>query len=119
MPAGRGGAIGFPQPSWPFMDLAMKTAPALLTGLAIWSWAALATAAQFVYPARGQSVGLQAHDEAECSHRAARQSGFAPVHGLPADDKAKATNSQQQPAGRAAYDRSRAACLAGRGYSVR
>jgi hypothetical protein len=158
------------------MESPMKTAPAFLSSLVILGWAVAAPAAQFVYPAKGQSVGQQAHDEAECSNWAVGQSGFDPAttpqptvaaepqhqQGFPggsqmagiasqaalgafgggsgigaiasalgpsllnqAQPLAAAQTTNQQPelqryqTERGAYDQARAACLTGRGYSVR
>jgi hypothetical protein len=154
------------------MKTPIKCGTAVVWALAVLSWAACAAAAQSVYPAQGQSVGLQAHDEAECSSWAVQQSGFDPSTPPPpsvapnsqvtgsgarvagaaggaaigavagnagagalagaaagglirraknraAADQANALNAQRYQASRSGYDQARAACLTGRGYSVR
>jgi hypothetical protein len=62
------------------------------------------------YPKNGQSADQQAKDKYECHHWAATQSGFDPTQGA----TAAAT-----PAKRTDYMRAQAACLEGRGYSVK
>jgi hypothetical protein len=62
------------------------------------------------YPKNGQSTSIQAKDKYECHHWAATQSGFDPTLG--------ATAAASQPK-RSDYMRAQAACLDGRGYSVK
>jgi hypothetical protein len=62
------------------------------------------------YPKNGQSAEQQANDKYECHHWAATQSGFDPTEG--------ASASATQPK-RSDYMRAQAACLDGRGYSVK
>jgi hypothetical protein len=62
------------------------------------------------YPKNGQSADSQAKDKYECHHWAVTQSGFDPTQG--------ATASATQPK-RTDYMRAQAACLDGRGYSVK
>jgi len=62
------------------------------------------------YPKNGQSAEQQAQDKYECHHWAATQSGFDPTLG------AAASASQAK---RTDYMRAQAACLDGRGYSVK
>jgi hypothetical protein len=70
-----------------------------------------ATAATLIaYPKNGQSAELQSKDKYECHHWAATQSGFDPTQG------SSATATQTQ---RSDYQRAQAACLEGRGYSVK
>ena len=71
-----------------------------------------ANAQQFVYPAKGQSPQQQKSDEAACYSWAVQQSGFDPAHPPP---QQQAATQQQQ----AALGKARAACLEGRGYSVK
>ncbi len=65
------------------------------------------------YPKNGQSEAQQATDKSECRTWAAAQSGFDPTQ----------TATQEATTGptskRADYMRAQAACLDGRGYSVR
>ena len=72
-----------------------------------------ATAARvFVYPRQGQSAEQQAGDEYECHRWATSQSGFDPTNA--------ATGITQPGTGqREDYQRAAAACLEGRGYTVR
>ena len=62
------------------------------------------------YPKNGQSAEQQAKDKYECHHWATTQSGFDPSQGATAT--ATASN-------RTDYMRAQAACLEGRGYSVK
>jgi hypothetical protein len=62
------------------------------------------------YPKNGQSAEQQAKDKYECHHWATTQSGFDPSQGATAT--ASASN-------RTDYMRAQAACLEGRGYSVK
>jgi hypothetical protein len=62
------------------------------------------------YPKNGQSAEQQAKDKYECHHWATAQSGFDPTLG------AAAPASQTK---RSDYMRAQAACLDGRGYSVK
>jgi hypothetical protein len=62
------------------------------------------------YPKNGQSTEQQAKDKYECHHWATTQSGFDPTQGA----TAAATSGK-----RADYMRAQAACLDGRGYSVK
>ncbi len=68
----------------------------------------------FVYPRQGQSAQQQASDEYECHRWAVSQSGFDPT-GV-ATGQGSVTLST---AARGDYQRARAACLEGRGYTVR
>ena len=65
----------------------------------------------FVYPRMGQTAQQQASDEYECHRWAVTQSGFDPT-GV-AIGQTVSTN------GRSDYQRADAACLEGRGYTVR
>jgi hypothetical protein len=62
------------------------------------------------YPKSGQSAEQQAKDKYECHHWAATQTGFDPTQGAAAAPSA---------AKRGDYMRAQAACLDGRGYSVK
>jgi hypothetical protein len=62
------------------------------------------------YPKNGQTAEQQAKDKYECHHWAVTQSGFDPTQG------ATATASASK---RTDYMRAQAACLDGRGYSVK
>jgi hypothetical protein len=62
------------------------------------------------YPKDGQSSDQQAKDKYECHHWATQQSGFDPTQGATASATA---------AKRSDYMRAQAACLEGRGYSVK
>ena len=74
---------------------------------------AAATAARvFVYPRQGQSAEQQAGDEYECHRWAASQSGFDPT--IAATGVAQPGTGQRED-----YQRAAAACLEGRGYTVR
>ena len=64
-----------------------------------------------VFPAKGQTAQQQASDEYECHRWAVTQSGFDPT-GV-AIGQTVSTN------GRSDYQRADAACLEGRGYTVR
>ena len=67
----------------------------------------------FVYPDKGQSAAQQSKDEYDCHRWALAQSGFDPTQpggGVPASEAAQKRND---------YFRADAACLAGRGYTVR
>ncbi|MEX8504363.1 DUF6515 family protein [Leptothrix ochracea] len=66
----------------------------------------------FVYPRQAQSAEQQSTDEYECHHWAADRSGYDPT--VRATGGANSTSS-----GRADYQRAQAACLEGRGYTVR
>lgn len=62
------------------------------------------------YPKNGQSAEQQAKDKYECHSWAVNQTGFDPTAG---------SSAKAGPNGRAEYLRAQAACLDGRGYSVR
>jgi hypothetical protein len=67
----------------------------------------------FIYPKNGQSEEVQARDKYECHKWAQNESGFDPTQatgGVP---------PEQANTKRAAYQRAMAACLEGRGYSVK
>jgi len=66
----------------------------------------------FVYPRQSQSAEQQASDEYACHRWAAGQSGFDPV-------AAGSAGTAAAPGQRADYLRAQAACLDGRGYTVR
>lgn len=66
----------------------------------------------FVYPRQGQSAQQQAGDEYECHRWAVTQSSFDPTG-------AATGQSTLSTSGRSDYQRARAACLDGRGYTVR
>lgn len=66
----------------------------------------------FVYPRQAQSADQQATDEYECHRWAADRSGYDPT--------VSATGgAASAPGGRSDYQRAQAACLDGRGYTVR
>ncbi len=65
----------------------------------------------YVYPRQGQSAEKQASDEYDCHRWAAGQSGFDPT--------AQATGTASDVARKADYARAQAACLDGRGYTVK
>jgi hypothetical protein len=70
----------------------------------------------YVYPRNGQSADKQADDEYECHRWAVTQSGFDPT----ANATATANGSTSaEPGRRSDYSRAQAACLDGRGYTVR
>ena len=73
-----------------------------------------ASAQQFVYPAKGQTPEKQKSDEAACYSWAVQQSGFDPAKPPPQQQQQTATQQQQ-----AAFGKARAACLEGRGYTVK
>jgi hypothetical protein len=62
------------------------------------------------YPKNAQTAEQQAKDKYECHRWAADKTGFDPTQGA---------NANVTPNGRADYMRAQAACLDGRGYSVR
>jgi hypothetical protein len=66
----------------------------------------------FVYPRQGQSAQQQASDEYECHRWAVTQSGFDPSGAATGQVIVSTT-------GRSDYLRAQAACLEGRGYTVR
>jgi hypothetical protein len=66
------------------------------------------------YPKNGQSDAQQATDKAECHTWAAAQSGFDPTQTAPAQEPTNVS-----PNKRSDYMRAQAACLEGRGYSVK
>ena len=66
----------------------------------------------FVYPRQGQSAELQASDEYECHRWASGQSGFDPTS--VATGQTAGSDALRQD-----YQRASAACLEGRGYTVR
>jgi hypothetical protein len=66
----------------------------------------------FVYPREGQSAEQQASDEYECHRWATAQSGFDPT--LAVTGGAAGSDAQRHD-----YQRATAACLEGRGYTVR
>ena len=67
----------------------------------------------FVYPRQGQSEQQQASDEYECHRWAVTQSHFDP------SGVATGQSTTVSTTGRSDYQRARAACLEGRGYTVR
>jgi hypothetical protein len=67
----------------------------------------------FVYPRNGQTAERQASDEYECHRWAVSQTGFDP------SGAAVGQPDAGHPAMRADYLRAQAACLDGRGYTVR
>ena len=67
----------------------------------------------FIYPSQGQSAQQQASDEYECHRWAVTQSGFDPT------GAATGQVSTVPTTGRGNYLRAQAACLEGRGYTVR
>jgi hypothetical protein len=73
----------------------------LALGLAV---VGTAGAQQYVYPAKGQSPQQQKSDEAACYSWAVQQTGFDPA---------------KPPPQQAAFAKARAACLEGRGYTVK
>jgi hypothetical protein len=64
----------------------------------------------FIYPKTGQSGDQQARDRYECYQFGIAQTGFDPMR-----SGGSAPRAEQQ----ADYERAQAACLEGRGYSVR
>jgi len=62
------------------------------------------------YPAKGQSEEQQRTDKFECHRWAASQTGFDPTQG---------SSASATPVKRSDYMRAQAACLEGRGYSVK
>jgi hypothetical protein len=68
----------------------------------------------YVYPRNGQAADRQANDEYECHRWAVTQSGFDPTA------NATSTNTAAlDPGKRGDYGRAQAACLDGRGYTVK
>ena len=61
------------------------------------------------YPKNGQSTEQQGKDKFECHRWAASQTGFDPTQ----------AGGGSSPGNRSDYARAQAACLEGRGYSVR
>lgn len=70
-------------------------------------------AAAFVYPRNGQSAEQQAKDKYECHRWAADQTGFDPTQ------NSGGVAPEQAAQRRADHARASAACLDGRGYTVR
>jgi hypothetical protein len=68
-----------------------------------------------VYPRNAQNAQQQASDEYECHRWAVTQTGFDPTAAAVGQAPARAATSSPV----ADYDRARAACLEGRGYTVR
>ena len=66
-------------------SLALSSAIAVMMTIA----APMAYAQQFVYPAKGQNAQQQKKDEAECSSRAVKQSGFDPAKPPPPQQAAQ------------------------------
>lgn len=71
----------------------------------------------FVYPRLNQSAAQQASDEYECHRWAVSQTGFDPTAAAMATPAGQPANRTGNP--RADYQRAQAACLDGRGYTVR
>lgn len=67
----------------------------------------------FIYPRHDQGAERQASDEYECHRWAAQQSGFDPTGAATGQGTMVSTH------GRSDYRRAQAACLEGRGYTVR
>ena len=67
----------------------------------------------YVYPRNGQTAEQTANDRYECHRWAAEQSGFDP------SQTGGGVSAADAPAKRADYLRAQAACLDGRGYTVR
>jgi hypothetical protein len=67
----------------------------------------------FVYPAAGQSMEQQATDRYECHAWAVGETGFDPVQPQGGVDAASWSRKRED------YQRALAACLVGRGYSVK
>jgi hypothetical protein len=67
----------------------------------------------FVYPRNGQSADQQAHDRYDCYRFAVAQTGFDPMRYGDAAQQAWRLGGQLD------YDRAQAACLEGRGYTIR
>ena len=67
----------------------------------------------YIYPGQGQSPVQQASDEYECHRWAVTQTGFDPS-GAAVGQAAAASPGQPRD-----YERARAACLEGRGYTLR
>ncbi len=66
------------------------------------------------YPKSGQSDAQQATDKTQCHTWAAAQSGFDPTQSLPGQGPSNESSNK-----RGDYMRAQAACLEGRGYSVK
>jgi hypothetical protein len=66
------------------------------------------------YPKNGQSDTQQTTDETECRTWATAQSGFDPNQSAPVPGASTGSNTK-----RSDYMRAQAACLEGRGYSVK
>jgi Family of unknown function (DUF6515) len=64
----------------------------------------------FVYPKSGQNAEQQAHDRYDCYRFGVAQSGFDPM---------RASGGAQRSEQLSDYERAQAACLEGRGYTVR
>jgi hypothetical protein len=67
----------------------------------------------FIYPKNGQSEQQQATDRYECHRWAADQTGFDPTQ------SAGGVSAEQNSSKRSEYQRAQAACLEGRGYTVK
>jgi hypothetical protein len=67
----------------------------------------------FIYPKNGQSEAQQATDRYECHRWAADQTGFDPTQ------PAGGVTSEQSASKHNDYQRAQAACLEGRGYTVK
>lgn len=72
---------------------------------------------QFVYPQKGQSAEHQKKDEYECHSWAMKQTGFNPTQAAQAPQQQQV--SSQHSAKQQNYLKARAACLEGKGYSVK
>jgi hypothetical protein len=79
-----------------------------------------------VYPAKGQSQEQQAKDKSECDAWAKSSTGIDPAAVEEAENQAQADAQQAQQQAEAAkqeklqtYGRAVAACLEGRGYTVK
>ncbi len=77
----------------------------------------------FVYPRQGQSEDKQASDEYACHRWAAERSGFDPTARATGSSSAASGSLSSAPRSedqaRSDYQRAQAACLEGRGYTVR
>jgi hypothetical protein len=67
----------------------------------------------FIYPRSGQNTDQQARDRYDCYRFAVAQTGFDPMRFSNGAAQTQRTEQQSD------YERAQAACLEGRGYSVR
>ncbi|MEN9893587.1 MAG: hypothetical protein RLY78_3882, partial [Pseudomonadota bacterium] len=88
-------------------------------GTPAWPAAAARPPRQYVYPGQGQSAQQQADDEYACHGWAVGRSGHDPVAAGVGRPALSAAEAEADTRAVDDYLRARAACLEGRGYTVR